>query len=74
MLVRDIESNMVKKLRRRPAAKGVTVEEAHRRLRGVPAGNEAGSQEDFLVYLRSIPAGGPVGVPRSYVRPRRNKF
>lgn len=75
LLVRDIESSVVKKLRRRAAAQGISMEEAHRQLlRSALVGNQAGPQEDFLAYLRSIPTGGTLGFPRAVDRPRRNEF
>ena len=75
LLVRDLESAVVKKLRRRAAAQGVSVEEAHRRLlRSALVGEHAGPQENFLAYLRSIPTGGAIRFPRATDRPRRNEF
>jgi len=75
LLVRDIESSVVMKLRRRAAAQGISMEEAHRQLlRRALVGNQAGPQEDFLAYLHSIPAGGALGFPRAADRPRRNEF
>ena len=75
LLVRDIETAVVKKLRRRAAAQGISVEEAHRQLlRGALLGNQAGPQDDFLAYLRSIPTGGTIEFPRATDRPRRNEF
>lgn len=75
LLVRDIESSVVKKLRRRAATQGISMEEAHRQLlRRALVGNQAGPQEDFLAYLRSIPVGGALGFPRAVDRPRRNEF
>ena len=75
LLVRDIESSVVKMLRRRAAAQGISMEEAHRQLlRSALVGNQAGPQEDFIAYLRSIPAGGTLEFPRAVDRPRRNEF
>lgn len=71
LLVRDIESAVVKKLRSRAAAQGVSVEEAHRRvLRAALVGTRAEPQKDFLDYLRSIPAAGAIKFPRSADLPR----
>jgi plasmid stability protein len=71
LLVRDIESAVVKKLRRHAAAQGISMEEAHRRLlRSALVGNQAGPQDDFLAYLRSIPPGGGLDFPRAKDRPR----
>ena len=75
LLVRNIESTVVKQLRRRAAAQGVSMEEAHRQLlRSALVGNQPGPQENFLAYLRSIPAGGAIEFLRAADRPRRNKF
>ncbi len=75
LLVRDIESSVVKKLRRRAAAQGISMEEAHRQLlRSALVGNQEGPAEDFLAYLRSIPSGGAMTFPRAVDRPRRNEF
>jgi plasmid stability protein len=75
LLVRDIESAVVKKLRRRAATAGISVEEAHRQLlRSALTGNQPGPQNDFLAYLRKIPNGDPIDFPRSKDRPRRNEF
>jgi plasmid stability protein len=75
LLVRDIESSVVMKLRRRAAAAGISMEEAHRQLlRRALMGNQAEPQENFLGYLRSIPTGGTIDFPRAADRPRRNEF
>lgn len=75
LLVRDIETAVVKKLRRRAAAQGVSMEEAHRQLlRGALMGNQDGPKDDFLAYLRAIPTGGTIEFPRAKDRPRRNDF
>ena len=51
------------------------MEEAHRQLlRSALTGSQAGPQEDFLAYLRSIPGGGRIDFPRATDRPRRNEF
>lgn len=66
LLVRDIETAVVKKLRRSAAAQGVSVEEAHRRLlRSALTGNSPGPEKNFVEYLRSIPRGGAVEFTRS---------
>jgi plasmid stability protein len=71
LLVRDIEPAVVKKLRSRAAAQGVSVEEAHRRvLRAALVGTRADPQENFLDYLRSIPTAGAVRFPRAGDLPR----
>jgi plasmid stability protein len=75
LLVRDIEPAVVKKLRRRAAAQGISMEEAHRQLlRRALVGDQDRPQENFLAYLRNIPAGGTVEFPRAADRPRRNEF
>jgi plasmid stability protein len=75
LLVRDIEVSVVKKLRRRAAAQGISMEEAHRQLlRSALVGDQAGPQEDFLAYLRSIPAGGAIDFPRSHDLPRQSEI
>ncbi len=72
LLVRDIESFVVKKLRRSAAAQGVSVEEAHRRvLRSALAGDKPSPQGNVLEYLKGIPRGGHIDFPRSPDLPRR---
>jgi plasmid stability protein len=71
LLVRDIETAVLKQLRRSAAAQGVSVEEAHRRLlRASLVGGSLGPKQDFLDYLRSIPQGAEVNFPRSRHLPR----
>ncbi len=75
LLVRDIEFAVVKKLRRHAAAQGISMEEAHRQLlRRALAGDHPGPQEDFLAYLREIPAAGGADFPRARDQPRRHAF
>ena len=70
LLVRNLEPTLVKKLRSRAAAQGVSVEEAHRRLlRSALLGSE-GRQQSFIDYLRSIPRSDGVEFPRSQDMPR----
>lgn len=72
LLVRDIEPAVVRKLRGRAAAQGVSVEEAHRRvLRSVLLGERASPEKNFIEYLRSIPSGQAVEFPRSRDLPRK---
>jgi len=72
LLVRDIEASVVKKLRRRAAAQGISMEEAHRQLlRSALAGDQAGPQENFLAYLRSIPPGKSTEFSRAKDMPRQ---
>jgi plasmid stability protein len=71
LLVRDIEVSVVKKLRRRAAADGVSVEEAHRRvLREALVGVTPGPVDNFLDYLRAIPQAGATEFPRAKDGPR----
>ncbi|MBW7894269.1 MAG: DNA-binding protein [Opitutaceae bacterium] len=75
LLVRNLEPAVVRKLRRQAAAAGLSMEEAHRRLlRKVLLEGEAGSAQDFLSYLRSIPGGDAGEFSRSADKPRRNLF
>ena len=75
LLVRDIETAVVKKLRRSAAAQGVSVEEAHRRLlRSALVGNHLGPKRNFIEYLRSIPQGEDVEFPRTSDFPRHVKL
>ncbi|MGH8017659.1 MAG: FitA-like ribbon-helix-helix domain-containing protein [Opitutaceae bacterium] len=72
LLVREIESAVVKKLRGRAAAQGISVEEAHRRLlRAALLGDDSGPQGDFIAYLRGIPQEEPIEFPRQRDVPRR---
>lgn len=72
LLVRGIEPAVVKKLRSRAAAQGVSVEEAHRRvLRAVLIGARPGPQDNFIDYLRTIPQAGAIEFPRSTGLPRK---
>jgi len=71
LLVRNIESSVMKKLRSRAAAQGISVEEAHRRLlRSVLSGNGPAPQANFIEYLRAIPQGKAVEFPRASDLPR----
>jgi len=67
LLVRDIEPLVVKKLRRRAADLGVSVEEAHRRLLRVALnGDNPSANFDFNRHLLSIPKDGDdIEFPRS---------
>jgi plasmid stability protein len=72
LLVRNIEPNVVKKLRSRAASQGVSVEEAHRRLlRSALFGDKPGPQSNFIEYLRSIPPGVAIEFSRSSDLPRQ---
>lgn len=71
LLVRNIEPAVVKKLRSRAAAEGVSVEEAHRRvLRSALLGRTPGPDDNFIAYLRGIPASEAIAFPRSDDPPR----
>lgn len=73
LLVRDIESAVVRKLRRQAASEGISMEEAHRRLlRKALLGGQNDPQQDFLSYLRAIPGGEAIEFPRAADKPRRN--
>ena len=75
LLVREIEPAVVKQLRSRAAAQGVSVEEAHRRLlRSALMGNNPGPRRNFIEYLRSIPRGEAVEFPRAADLPRHVAF
>lgn len=75
LLVRGIEPAVVKKLRSRAAAQGVSVEEAHRRLlRDALVGDRQAPQENFIEYLRGIPQGDAIEFPRAPDLPRRSRF
>jgi len=71
LLVRDLEPSVVKKLRSRAAAEGVSVEEAHRRVLRNALSGKPGPQLNFLDYLRSIPKSGDIKFPRSTELPRK---
>lgn len=72
LIVRQIESAVVRQLRRRAAAEGVSVEEAHRRvLRQALLAANLGPQANFLEYLKSMPAAGDLVLERLRDRPRR---
>lgn len=72
LLVRDIESAVVKKLRSRAAAQGVSVEEAHRRvLRAALVGDKPSPQRNFIAYLMSIPHEDTIEFTRPTDLPRQ---
>ncbi len=71
LLVRHIEPAVLRKLRNRAAAQGVSVEEAHRRiLRAALIGQQPGPKGSFIEYLQSIPPGGAIEFPRTRDLPR----
>ncbi|WP_404423050.1 FitA-like ribbon-helix-helix domain-containing protein [Nibricoccus sp. IMCC34717] len=70
LLVRDIEPAVIKKLRSRAAAQGISVEEAHRRLlRSALVGMQSDPRSNLLEYLQSIPQE-EVDFPRAKDLPR----
>lgn len=74
LLVRQIEPLIIRRLRRRAAAEGISVEEAHRRvLRQALLGTNQPPGGDFISYLRSMP---DVDLPltRSRATPRTVRF
>jgi plasmid stability protein len=71
LLVRDIESAVVKKLRSSAAAQGISVEEAHRRvLRSALLGDKHSPQRNIIEYIRSIPPSDDIDFPRNKSLPR----
>ena len=71
LLVRDLEPAIVRKLRSQAASLGISVEEAHRRLlRAALFGDTPGPKDNFVAYLRSIPAGDDIEFPRAPDLPR----
>ena len=71
LLVRDLEPAIVRKLRNQAAALGISVEEAHRRLlRTALFGEIPGPKDNFIDYLRSVPSGDDIEIPRSRDFPR----
>lgn len=56
LIVRNLENAVVRRLRSRAAAEGVSVEEAHRRvLRQALLGDSTSPRKNFLDYLRAMP-------------------
>jgi plasmid stability protein len=71
LLVRNIETSLVKRLRSHATAQSVSVEEAHRRLlRRVLARETARPAGNFVDYLRAIPCDSDVRFARRTNRPR----
>jgi len=72
LLVRNVESAVVKKLRTKAAAQGVSVEEAHRRLlRSSLMGDGPAAESNFIEYLQAVPQGDHVEFPRDRSLPRK---
>ena len=70
LLVRKIETAVVKELRKRASDQGVSVEEAHRRLlRTALLGEQPGAGADFLTYLQAIPEDGDIEFERVRSQP-----
>ena len=66
-----VEPAIVRELRSRAAAQGISVEEAHRRLlRAALLGDKPGPQRNFINYLRDIPQSDAIEFPRSADLPR----
>ena len=56
LIVRKLENAVVSRLRRRAAAEGISVEEAHRRvLREALLGEPSPPRQNFVEYLRAMP-------------------
>ena len=56
LIVRKLEPAVVRRLRNRAAAEGVSVEEAHRRLlRQVLLGDQSPARRNFVEYLQAMP-------------------
>ncbi len=71
LLVRNIEPAVVKKLRKRASAEGISMEEAHRRvLRLALLGREPDPATNFVAYLQSIPTCETIAFTRSKDLPR----
>ena len=75
LLVRNIESVVVRKLRGRAVAQGISVEEAHRRLlRSALLDHRDGPVNNIVDYLRAIPPSPTIRFTRSIDRPRPVTF
>jgi plasmid stability protein len=56
LIVRKLEQAVVRRLRNRAAAEGVSVEEAHRRLlRQALLGNQSPARRNFVEYIQAMP-------------------
>ena len=56
LIVRKLEAAVVRRLRSRAAAEGVSVEEAHRRvLRQALLGEPSPARKNFVEYLQAMP-------------------
>lgn len=75
LLVRDIETAVVVRLRKRAAELGVSVEEAHRRLlREALLGDLPGAGRNFSEFLLSIPKDDGPDFTRAKDMPRDISF
>ena len=75
LLVRDIESAVVRRLRERAAALGVSVEEAHRRLlRETLLGDTCAPGQNLADYLQSMPRVNGPAFERQKDLPREPGF
>ena len=71
LIVRKLESAVVRRLRSRAAAEGVSVEEAHRRvLRQALLGEPAPARKNFIEYLQAMP-DVDLELTRARDRPRK---
>jgi len=71
LIVRQLESAVVRRLRSRAAAEGVSVEEAHRQvLRQALLGQQSPARRNFIEYLQAMPEG-ELPLTRSRDLPRK---
>jgi plasmid stability protein len=70
LIVRQLETAVVRRLRSRAAAEGVSVEEAHRRvLRQALLGQQSPARRNFVEYLQAMPdVDLPLARPRDLPR------
>ena len=74
LIVRKLESAVIRRLRRRASADGISVEEAHRRvLREALLGSAPPAGRNFIEYLQAMP-DGDLPLPRSRDLPRSASF
>jgi plasmid stability protein len=55
LIVRKLENAVVRRLRSRAAAEGVSVEEAHRRVLRQALLGEPSARKNFIEYLQAMP-------------------
>ena len=74
LIVRKLEAAVVRRLRSRAAAEGVSVEEAHRRLlRHALLGDQSSARRNFIEYLQTMP-GVDLPLQRARDLPRKIDF